>query len=141
MRRVWHLPTLRSTVALLGLIALASCQHLGEAVFTGPLEAPEMQARAGGIWSRRLPCLNEAKITHRATTMWRISSQGDKCVEVRRLRYGTVPEGFIQDAQAKPLHPDITYDVHVDGWTAQMPNVPFQAWGRFTFQDGRWTKP
>lgn len=72
--------------------------------------------------------------------MWRITSRGDECVEVHGLRYGTVPEGFIQNAQATPLQPDIAYDLSISGWTAQVPNVPFQARGSFMFQGGSWTK-
>lgn len=140
MHGIRHLPTLRSALALVGLIALASCQQLGDAVITGTLEAPELEARAGGIWKRSLTCLNEATITQGAVTMWRITSQGGECIEARRLRYGTVPEGFIQEAQATPLQPDIAYYLSVRGWTAQVPNVPFQARGSFKFQGGRWTK-
>lgn len=141
MDRIRYLPALRSALALVALLASAGCQHLGDAVIEGPLEVPELQARTSGLWKRNLTCLNEVSITQAADTMWRITSLDGECVEARRVIYGTVPEGFIQKAQAKPLQQDVAYGVSASGWTARVPNVPFQARGRFMFQDGRWTKP
>lgn len=141
MHRIRHLAALRSALALVVLLASAGCQHLGDVVIKGPLEAPELQARTTGLWKRSLPCLNEVTITQGTATMWRITSLDGECAEARRLRYGTVPEGFIQEASAKPLQQDVAYGVSASGWTARVPNVPFQARGRVMFQGGRWTKP
>ncbi|MGH7019123.1 MAG: hypothetical protein ACREEY_04555, partial [Brevundimonas sp.] len=140
MERIRIPQMFRAMLSIAVLATATGCQHLGDAAISGPLGSPEIQARASGAWKRKMPCLNQVTITAGDTQMWRISSLNGDCVEVRRLQYGVVPVGFTQEGEAKPLQQGVAYGASVGGWTAAMPNVPFQAWGRFVFEDGRWSR-
>jgi len=85
-----------------------------------------------------MPCLETAWVAFDGETIWHVEAEGDDCIEVRRLQYGVVPAGFVETVPQRPLTADAAYSFGATGWTT--PSVPFQAYGRSTFRDGRWIK-
>jgi hypothetical protein len=127
-----------AVASIVGALATGSCQQLGDIRISGTLDAPVLEAVAGGILKRPLTCITEAWVAAEGATVWRIRVAGEDCVEVRRLQYGVVPTGFVVASAKRPLSANVTYSFGANGW--KRPGVPFQAETSSSFRNGRWTR-
>jgi hypothetical protein len=60
-------------------------------------------------------------------------------VTLRRITYGEIPSGFIEDTVAAAMTPGVTYEFSAHGWTRDwMPSVPWYGGGRAAFLNGSW---
>ena len=117
-------------------ISASACTYAFPIRIEGNLQTPEVVIDRIGLFRIERPCLSSVTVSPAASPnqpVWNVRHPSLGCVELDRVAYGHLPNGFIEPQAAEPLEAGVVYEV----W-ASAPGGRGVA--RVSYVDGRWCR-